>query len=381
MSNIYRILNLLVLLIILGCKDEFILEPDYYDQVMIVDGMISNEPGPYTINLSLTAPINSGKNTPLKDCIVTLYENTGKTEILTETEPGKYVTSIEGMQGIVGNEYSISIFSPDGAEYESDFQELKQAVEIDSVYVEIDNIAIINYPFSISGYQFYVDTKSATTQENYFRWSITETFEYNSDYQFYAFEYSGGRFYYHYRELEESSTCWKTQKVKYLFTGNTSNLSIPQITHQPLHFVSTETKKLSKRYSILLTQYTFGEKEYKYWQEMEKLISEENYLVISQPYNITGNINNPNEKVCGYFTVASVAQKRIFVDKPNLAFYYNTCSLLTDPQGIESFKQSANPPYYWVFPGGEMGLVMSVGCIDCTSERGIITKPDFWLHY
>lgn len=379
-----KIKNILLVLsiIVLGCKDEFVLESYTMEQIMVVDGVISNEPGPYTINLSLVAPISSDKNIPLTDCIVTLYENTGKSETLTEKKSGIYVTSEGGIQGLIGNEYSISIIKPDGSEYSSDFQELKQAVELESIYYEIDTTVSANYPFKIPGYQFYIDTESSTTQDNYFLWDITETFEYDSDYEFEYFEQSIGSIIYNKPNLKALRTCWKTQKVNYLFTANTSNLSTPKITHQPLHFVSTETKKLTKKYSILVTQYTTGEKEYKYWQEMEKLISEENYLVATQPYNITGNINNinnPNEKVYGYFTVASVSQTRIYIDRPKLNFYYVLSTVLFDEEKITNFKKFASGPYYWVRTDEGVGLG-SLDCIDCTSEGGTLNKPNFWIN-
>ncbi|MDA3953908.1 MAG: DUF4249 domain-containing protein [Bacteroidales bacterium] len=375
-----RVTLLVLSILILGCRDEFILESDIYDQIMVVDGMISNEPGPYTIYLSQTAPVNSDANIPLEDYIVTLYDNTGKYEILSETESGKYVTFTGGIQGIIGNKYSISIINPDGVEYLSDFQELKQPVELESVYHEIDTTVSINYPYKIPGYQFYIDTKSSSTQDNYFLWDITETFEYDSDYRFEYYENRLGMTFYNVPSLLKLKTCWKTQKVNSIFTGNTSNLSIPQITHQPLHFVSTETKKLSKRYSILLTQYMIGEKEYKYWQEMEEILSEKNFLVATQPYNVTGNIqnvNNPNEKVYGYFTVATVSKTRIFVDRPSLDFYFGTCNVLVNVLEIVDFQKFNDAPFYFVEIDGGIGLG-SLNCIDCTSEGGILVKPYFW---
>ena len=373
---------LLVLLVIaLGCKDEFILETDKYDQIMVIDGMVSNEPGPYTINISITAPINSDENTPLKGCTVTLYENTGKYEILTEAEPGKYVTSLGGIQGIIGKEYSISIINPDGVEYSSDFQELKQPVDIENLYYEKDTTISNNYPFEIPGYQFYIDTEMATTQDNYFLWSMTETFEYDSDHAFYAYE-NGSFFMLNYPKLMNVRICWKTQKINCLFTGNTSNLNTPKIMHQPLHFVSTETKKLSKRYSVLLKQYTIDENTYNYWQNMEKLSSQENFLVATQPYNLVGNIkniNNSKEKVYGYFNVASATQKRIFADKTDQEMFYSLCGVITDPIEIAFYKANNPPPWYWAIQteSGEIGIT-GLGCINCTEEGGTIERPSFW---
>ncbi len=372
---------LVLVIILLGCKDEFILKSDTYEQVMVVDGLISNEPGPYTIYLSLTAPVNSDEHIPLEGYIITLHDNTGQSEILSEVKPGKYVTSESGIQGVVGNEYSISIINPSGVEYKSDFQKLPEPVEIESVYTEIDSTISRNYAFKIPGYQFYVDSKLAQTQENYFLWSMTESYEYDSDYEFYALESNMGLFMYNKPKITRLRTCWKTQKVNYIFTGTTTNLSTPQIRHQPLHFVSTDTKKLSKRYSLLMTQYIIGEEEYKYWKELENILSEENAFSTSQPYSITGNIkniNNPKEKVYGYFTVASVSQKRIYVDYSDLDMYYIKCTVVSDIKDINNYKKILGPPYYWVDDGSGLGIV-AFDCIDCTSEGGTTFRPIFWV--
>ncbi|NOQ24100.1 MAG: DUF4249 family protein, partial [Bacteroidales bacterium] len=124
-------------IIILGCQDEFLLENKGFESITVVDGLISNEASPYTIKVSTSSPLNTMEQFPYEACIVTLYENTDKSEVLKETEPGIYVTSVGGIQGNVGNNYSISILTPDGKEYNTEPQEMKEPVEIDSVYAEL----------------------------------------------------------------------------------------------------------------------------------------------------------------------------------------------------------------------------------------------------
>ena len=377
-----RNIILILSLIVLGCKDEFLLESKTHQSIMVVDGVITNEEGPYMVEISKSAPVNHFAVIPYENCIVTLTEHTGKTEILTEIEPGKYMTSESGMKGVVGNEYSLSIFTPEGKEYQSDFQELKELVDLESVYVDSTNLLDIDYPFGLPGYQFYIDTKTAPTQENYFLWSMTETFEYDIDYELYAVQTRFGDFIYNNPRYDTLETCWKTQKVNYIFTGRTTNLSISQITNQPLHFVSTESKKLTKRYSVLIQQYTIGENAYNYWQGIEEQSSNENFLVTSQPYTIKGNIENISNKeelVLGYFTVASVSQKRIFVGKPNDPFYYTTCAVITDRSAISEYKRNHRAPYFWVeVEQGTVGIINKY-CIDCRNEGGSLEKPDFWI--
>ena len=184
---------LIILIMALGCKDEFLLRTKNHEPILVVDGLISNEAGSYTIKLSLVAPVNEKGEIPLEGCTVTIYENTDKSEILTETEPGKYVTSEGGIQGVVGNEYSISIITPENKEYKTEFQEMKEPVGIDSVYAELGYMDLLGYPFGLPGYQFYVDTETASSQENYFLWKTTESYEYTVDFD--LFDIYFGRAY------------------------------------------------------------------------------------------------------------------------------------------------------------------------------------------
>ncbi|MCD4834182.1 MAG: DUF4249 domain-containing protein [Bacteroidales bacterium] len=377
-----RNIILILSLIVLGCKDEFLLDSKTYESLMVVDGLITNEEGPYMVKISRSLPVNHLEKIPYENCIVTLIENTGTTEILTEIEPGKYMTSESGIKGVIGNEYSISIYTPEGKEYHSAFQELKELVDLDSVYAESTKLIDIDYPFGLPGYQFYINTKTAPTQENYFLWSMTETFEYDIDHELAYVETRFGDYLYNNPRYDTLITCWRTQNVNYIFTGTTSKLSIPQIAHQPLHFVGTDTKKLTKGYSALIQQYTIGENAYNYWQGIEEQSSNENLLVSSQPYTIKGNIeniNNDEEIVLGYFTVASVSQKRIFVEKSYDPFYYNACLIITDILAISDHKKKFPAPYFWVkVDDGAFGIT-DKHCIDCRNEGGNLEKPEFWI--
>jgi hypothetical protein len=363
---------LIFTIILLGCKEEFLLETTNYSPILVVDGMISNEAGLYTVKLSTSSPINTLEKFPYENCIITLYENSDKSEILKENEPGTYVTSEGGIQGSIGKNYSISILTPEGKEYYTEPQEMKEPVEIESVYAELIITEEEDYYYGLPGYQFYTDSETASDQDSYLLWNLIETYQYRANYPLWGIINMENITLEEYKELYR---CWKTQNSGYIFTGKTSNLTIPKIIHQPLHFVGTDTKKLQERYSLLLKQYSIGKESYYFWKSIEDQDSEENFLVASQPYNIIGNIkniNNPDESVFGNFTVASVTEKRIFIDAPRVAFYYDDgCSLNFD------FK-----PYLPAFLVDieDWGIAkVNEGCINCTIEGGDATKPDFWI--
>jgi hypothetical protein len=152
-----------------------------------------------------------------------------------------------------------------------------------------------------------------------------------------------------------------------------------------LLFVGTDSKKLTHRYSLLIKQYTINQSAYSYWNSIEKQFSDDNFLVTSQPANIIGNLynsENPNDVIKGYFTVASVNSKRVFVDGLNIAdFHYDKCSVVTEPDIILEVMANEPAPFYLIPYDNSLGyaLLRFEYCVKCTLSGGKNTKPDFWI--
>ncbi len=373
-------------IVIVACKDEFLLNFDTNQKILVVEGGITNLEGPYAVRLSTTLPVNQPLRIPLENCRVTISDNTGVSEVLTETEPGVYKTVVGGIRGIIGKEYSLLVTTPDGKKYETGFEKMEESVGIDTVYAELNYKESLDYPFGLPGYQFYINTQPGQKADNYFLWDLTETYQYDADYRLYALYYYGDIFYTK-SDMEQIEdivklnydtlfTCWKTETVKDIFTGHTSNLSTPVINRQPLHFVSTETKKLSVRYGLLVQQYAVSKKAYQFWKSIREQISDESFLNTRQPYNIAGNLENvadTREITYGFFTVASVAEKRVFYNKPNAAFYFEK-GYTAEPIDLHKKQQ----PVYLVLEENAMYFVHK-DCVDCRTEGGVAHKPDFWI--
>ena len=121
---------------------------------------------------------------------------------------------------------------------------------------------------------------------------------------------------------------------------------------------------------------------------MRKQNDDQGGLYTNQPYQIRGNVSNqdnPNEPVLGNFTVASVTEKRIFVDRPwLLPMYYPVCEITE--VDIENFATIyLSPPQSWpvyatITLGGTPALP-NQECMDCRKEGGTIEKPEFWTDY
>jgi hypothetical protein len=376
--------------ITISCVDEY--WPDLgtkYDKVLVVDGMVTDQPGPYTIRLSQSATVNEPVFMPLSGYQATIVDNLGNSELLTEEETGVYRTSPEGIRGVVGRSYQLVVVSPDGKRYESGFEELRLATGIDSIYTVTEHQPVTGYDTDLPGYQFYVDTYRSEMDTNYFFWRLEGTYKYHANHTLkYYFD---GQFH-SVGKWDSLYTCYATNKVHDIFTYKTEDLTEPKVLGLPLHFVGTETKKLSIRYSLLVRQMSITRQAYEFWNSIAELEAEQESLYTRQPYQIRGNMNNvadAEEPVLGYFMAAGVVEKRIFVKRPTgVNFYYNSeCNLYTEDLSNMLWLMYAQWPVLLttipVGPGVAIALPAKQWCIDCRKEAegGQVEPPEFWIDY
>ena len=356
-----------------GCHEEINLSSREFKKHVYVDGGITNEAPPYRVEISVSAPLDDPKKIPYTNCDVTLHENTGQSETLTETEPGVYKSSAGGIRGKVGNAYRIDIETPDGKTYQSEFTKMKPPVGIDTVYGQVTGKEQLNSPYDLKGYQFYVSSQKGD-DETYLLWELKETYEYTADYRYASMLYQGEMYE---PQGDTLYRCWNTQNVHEIFTANTNNLQTPKITDKPLHFVSNQSKRLQEKYSLLARQYTIDRAAFTYWDDVREQISGGDFLSVRQPFQIQGNVYNPEdeeEAVLGYFNVASVDEKRIFIT-PTMKLDISKCYVKYGL--LYLYRMSYQQRIY--FGHGPRGPgVVSEECVDCRSEGGKLQKPEFW---
>jgi hypothetical protein len=380
-----RFMYILFLILVIfgyGCKEEFLPETKDKGQRLVVDGMITNEPGPYSIRISRSGNLNDTLLIPCRGCEVTLFEKDGKSEKLNEMSAGYYRTTYNGIQGEIGQAYKIRIETPEGTVYESNYQELKPPEKIDTIYSEKE-IKRTSGELSpdIPGYRFFIDTKPAAEDDTYFLWKLKETWEYTANYHVNAI--------FRYNEIkrvfwgDSLYRCWDSHNIKQIFTASTSNLSEARVKHHPLHFIGTDTKRLQVKYSLFVRQYTINREAFDFWNKIREQMSEQFYLFSSQPYQIKGNLynpDNPSDFALGNFTVASIDTKRIFVSPPDFDFYYRRCQ--PDPNvrnlyGNVPYDETVYLTYLDPMTKTALGIVPRY-CVDCTMDGGTMHKPDFW---
>lgn len=175
-----RSLAICLILIASSCVDRIIFDVDLPQELpLVVSGYISNQPGPYHVYLtsSFDTQSNVNQKTPVSAKKVTIMDEQGATEDLTEIEPGVYQTN--ETNGRVGGIYTLKIELADGRMYESLPDTLLAPGKIDSLYhvfnPEQDYTGAINYGFDIS-----INAQGNEKNDLRYMWSMTGTFKANT---------------------------------------------------------------------------------------------------------------------------------------------------------------------------------------------------------
>jgi hypothetical protein len=167
--------SLLLLLLLLpdACIDRFDFTPTESTNQWVIDGSITDAPGPYTVKISKTRKLVDFSPPPAVSVkSVTLFDSDGNNEALIEKTPGVYQTSVTGIRGTIGKSYFIKIETFDGKIFESIPEKIEPAGSVDSIYYEFEKQTsednLVSYLFKIK-----MDSRGDANTENYFLWKLT----------------------------------------------------------------------------------------------------------------------------------------------------------------------------------------------------------------
>ena len=358
-----------------SCITQFIPAAGVTTDLLVVEGLITDQPGENAIKLSITMPLG-GRSTarPLSGGIVTVSDNIGNSYNLIETTEGTYMPD-PSFQGVIGRLYTLHINSGpsrNNTTYVSSPVLLNPVPPIDTIYYEKQVLqrAADGYP-SNEACQIYLATHDPENSCRFYRWEFIETWDFSLPY------------------IVPNSHCWTTENSTEINIKNTSGLSEDKVVQLPINFITDKTDRLKETYSILVKQYSLNEQEYSYWERLQNTVEQVGSLYDMTPESIPSNvicIKRPDEKVMGYFSVSSVKSKRIFIKDQfrGIVDLYTDCSdAVIGGEGSEVPSNLTLGVNAWVIidhqepPPPYRVLTFLKGCADCTT-RGTTIEPDFW---
>lgn len=363
------------LLLIAGCIDPY--SPSISEDsnnILVVDGYLNSSDGTAQIKLKRAISLYDNTYPNESNASVIINSSGGTTYPLAETSEGYYELSGIDFSQALSEKYQLQIQTQDGKEYQSDFVELKKSPPIDS----------ITWKPSPTGITLYANSHDSTGKSRYYQWTYKETWEYNADH-YSSYKLVDGVILP--KPPEESFyICWNNKNSSKIIIGSTIRLSQDIVKDFPLTFIERGSKKISRRYHILVQQRTLTEEAFNYWQQLQKTTESLGGLFDPLPSQVISNVHNikdPFDPVLGYFNGGSVQTKAIFIRFYDLPDY-----LLYNPPKCSQDSIKTSDIYRY---GNNTAITSSYGtpfilgylttansCIDCRSEGGTTTKPDFW---
>ena len=309
----FRSLLFLVLfpLLVLSCVTEF--QPDAVSlpPALVVEGQITDQPGPYTVRLTRTADYSyKAINLLETEAVVSIEDNQGNRETLREQAPGgTYRTRPDGIRGVAGRSYKLVIVTKSGTRYESTPEVITAAPPILKIYSEYRNEPAPGTATRNQGWDVYIDTKDPETTGNYYRWEWThyEAISICQKTQLRSGTFTG---------LYCCTPCWDiTRCYNCISVNSDANINGQAISRQ---FIMRAPYTSTAPYYVEVEQQALSRGAYLFWKSVRQLINNTGGLFDAAPQTVQGNVrstSDPNALVYGYFGATGVSRMPFYVDR------------------------------------------------------------------
>jgi hypothetical protein len=369
-------------LILSGCIKPYF--PDFGTnniEKYVVSGLVTSDSGYQLIHVSLTSPLHNQTPVPLAGCVVRVTDDSGQTFSASENRPGEYRAWMEKQDLSAGKSFKVTVITPNSDTLESDYDRMPECPPVDSVYYQRKDIPSNEPQNYTKGIQFYLDIDGKNTGSQFYKWDLTETWEYHSQYPIEW--YYIGRVMHVYPPDYSKFVCWRTQPVNELFLLSIKNLTQNSYNSQPLMYLDNRSARLLFGYSLLIRQFAISEAAFAYWDELRSNGTDQGGLYEKQPLSVAGNMHNltePDKPVLGFFSAAGISTKRLFISKvDNLTMEYEIpCYPQELTDGFKRISYYNYPAYLMGDKSGYQMIWLNDECVDCEAAGGSITKPEFW---
>ncbi|MFH6947230.1 DUF4249 domain-containing protein [Flavobacterium sp. FlaQc-51] len=401
----HRFLVTMILLSILGCTTPYNYQTNGFEDAIVVEATITNEYKNQEIKVSRTYKLEEKTPNFETKAVVYVTDDIGnKYEFKEGTE--SYI-SLTQFQAASGRTYQLHILTKDGRSYISSSEKLPQETKID----KLESKAVTKN--GVLGVEITVNSSDPTNNSRYYKYEYEETYKVVAPKWYYqkavpVFYAPGsnppGKVVFEDR-TEEARICFLNQKSNDLLITNTNQLSEDKVTDFPVRFISSKDPIIRNRYSILVKQYVQSLAAHTFYETLKEISNNGSLLSQTQPGFFYGNIkpvDNPGEKVIGYFNVSSYSEKRLFFNfgdifpgKPIPAYQYDCPAPIPELETdnylftycfgqspackgttIMNLLATGTRSYFPDETGAY--ILYAIECGDCTSFSSNI-KPSFWI--
>lgn len=371
-----------------GCTETYPLLTNTFEEVIVVEATITNELKNQEIKITKTAKFEDENYLPESGAKVFITDDAGDQYDFKEND-GIYISEVE-FKAESERKYQLHITTKNGKSFESEAETLTSINPMQSV------VAAVEKKDNVNGVSIRINSFDPQRKSNYYR------YEYEETYKVVAPKWSPLKAVFDANgqlnlvtNSENTQVCYGNKKNTDLLLVNTNNLSEDRVDFMA-RFISDQDYIITTRYSILVKQYIESVTAFNYYATLKKISGSGIILSPVQPGFLLGNIKavNSNDKIAGYFDVASVSTERIYFNYDDLFPGKSAPPYVADCKeycygGEGSFPEPCTHvlPYsddlglrlikYYSGDPGSFIFWVNAPCGDCTTIASNI-KPTFW---
>lgn len=338
--------SILLILMATACLDRVFIDVGKAGIIpIVIDGHISNKPGPYQVTLFTGHDL---ENKLIRHAVsakqLTLSDNVGNSEVLSEVDVGIYRTALGGIQGMVGRVYKLRIELFDGRIYESQPDSLLNPGKLDSLYYDLNKSGkVTELGYDDYGFDIFFNSSAGPNKSYHFLWKFTGTFQAETyprgkhDECFYSdgkcqfvppcsgYKNVGG-FTPQSAVFEmvgpcTCCTCWYNLFNDLPILSDNQLLSSGRFIGIKAYRIPIDRWIFSNKIHVQVEQFSLSKQSFDFWRAIKNQRTAIGSLFQPVTGKVPSNftqIEGPNKPIDGLFFATSISSKSFFLTKDNL---------------------------------------------------------------
>ena len=283
--------------------------------MLVVQGLVTTSPGPYTINLSYSGRYTNGYQAAvldsqyfIPDAKVVIRDDVGDSTTCSYAGFGNYLSDSVNFKGVVGRSYTLAVYLSNGRVYLSKPETLPAVAPIDSLTIGYDSagLTFIQPPPLVAT----VNSHDPGGGPHYYRWSSFGYIPRKS----WGFPCNisdppcNDPFVCTCEAFCEQVNSVVSQVTLYSNQYTEGRQIIKPVYYSPVYWFGKHFMEIDQ-YSLTLTSYRF-------WEQYLEQTNRTGSILDPLPSPVTGNIYNAadsNDLALGIFSASGVFQKKLTV--------------------------------------------------------------------
>lgn len=349
-------LRVLFFAVMLGCVDKVDLALESPELPIIIEGMVTNDPGRDTIKITKAYPADGGFYTRvgITGAKVRIISDAGDADNLTDIGRGFYVTN--ALQGAIGRTYQLFVTFDSGFsehQYQSTPQRMLPAGEIDSISFQFIRGRNTSTGLEEEGFNVYVDSRVDASSTRRIRYKVLGTYKVQTDPSLIIITEPCPSPPCPTRTLPcaegcECCICWATEKETSPILLNPKFVGGTDINRFFVHYIPINNYTFNSKYRVEITQMELSQDVYDFYFAVQKQL--ENAASLFQPpfFELPGNINPITDapRVVGIFSAAAVTRKEIYIYRSDIPYELFSQVIAGDCRSVVPNSTNQQPPYW-----------------------------------